>query len=40
MLLREFWKAGILQKAEVARLVDEIERKDRIMIKNKHLLLS
>jgi predicted nucleic acid-binding protein len=40
MLLREFWKAGILQKAEVARLADEIERKDRIVIRNKHLLLS
>ena len=40
MLLREFWKAGVLQKAEVARLADEIERKDRIVIRNKHLLFS
>ena len=38
LLLREFWKARVLSKAEAAILADEIEKKDRIVIKNKHLL--
>ncbi len=38
LLLRELWKSGVLSKAGVVKLVDEIERKDRIAIKNKGLI--
>lgn len=40
LLLRELWKYGVLSKAGVVKLVDEIERKDRIVIKNKGLILK
>jgi predicted nucleic acid-binding protein len=40
LLLRELWKTGVLSKAEVAKLVDEIEKKDRIAIKNKGLIFK
>lgn len=40
LLLRELWKTGTLSKPDVAKLVDEIERKDRIVIKNKGLILK
>lgn len=40
LLLRELWKAGVLSKAGVAKLIDEIERKDRITIGNKGLILK
>lgn len=39
LLLREL-KSGVLSKAGVVKLVDEIERKDRIVIKNKRLILK
>lgn len=40
LLLRELWKTGVLSKNEVTKLIDEIERKDRIVIKNKGLILK
>lgn len=40
LLLRELWKSGALSKSEVTKLVDEIERKDRIVVKNKGLIFK
>jgi predicted nucleic acid-binding protein len=39
-LLRELWKSHTLPKPVVAELVKEIERKDRIVIKNKALIFT
>jgi hypothetical protein len=39
-LLRELWAHHVMTKAEVAQLADEIERKDRIIIKSKELILK
>ncbi len=40
LLLRELRRSGVLSKAATAKLVDEIERKDMIVIKNKGLILE
>jgi predicted nucleic acid-binding protein len=40
LLLRELWAHHVMTKAEVARLADEIERKDRIIIKRKELIFK
>jgi predicted nucleic acid-binding protein len=40
LALRELWKTGLLSKKEVTKLIDEIERKDRIAVKNKGLIFK
>jgi predicted nucleic acid-binding protein len=40
LLLRELLKSDVLSKTEVVKFVDEIERKDRIVIRNKELILK
>jgi len=35
LLLRELWKTRVLPKQRVAELMEEIERKDRVVVKNK-----
>jgi len=35
MLLRQFWRQNILPKDEVIKIIDVIEKKDRIFILNK-----
>ena len=40
LILRELWKAGVLPKTDVQMLSDEIEKKDRIVIKNKGLIFG
>jgi hypothetical protein len=39
LLLRELWRTGVVPKADVAKLIDEIESKDRIAINNRSLIL-
>jgi predicted nucleic acid-binding protein len=39
LLLRELWKAGVLPKADVSKLADEIERKDRF-VKDRDLIFT
>jgi len=38
MVLRELWVYRVMTKVKVGRLVDEIEIKDRIVIKNKEVI--
>lgn len=40
LLLRQLWKSNIMPKQQVVELVKEIERKDRMVIKNKGLILK
>jgi len=40
MLLASLWKNEILSKEEVSKLIDEIERKDRVRIKNRREVLG
>ncbi len=40
LVLRELRRSGMLSKAATAKLVDEIERKDKIVIKKKGLILK
>lgn len=38
LLLRALWKNRVMSKDRVGKLIDEIEKKDRVVIKNKHLI--
>jgi len=38
LLLRELWRDGVISKSRVAKLMDEIERKDNVIIKNRELI--
>ncbi len=38
LLLRELWKRNIMSKQQVAILIEEIQKKDRVVIKNKGLI--
>ncbi|MGH7909268.1 MAG: PIN domain-containing protein [Thermodesulfobacteriota bacterium] len=40
LVLRELWKNRIISKQHVVELIKEIEIKDRIVIKNKELILK
>lgn len=40
LLLRELWRSNLMSKRRVAILVKEIERKDRMVIKNKALTFT
>ncbi len=40
LLLRELWKSKVIQKHQVVELMKEIEEKDRVVIKNKGLILK
>lgn len=40
LLLRELWRRKVVQKHQVVELINEIEKKDRIVIKNKGLILK
>ena len=40
LLLRELWVHHVMTKAEVTQLADEIESKDRLVIKNKELIFK
>jgi len=40
LLLRELWKSNVLPKHQVAKHMKEIEEKDRVVIKNKGLIIE
>jgi predicted nucleic acid-binding protein len=38
LLLRELWRSHVMPKSRVVKLMDEIERKDNVIIKNRELV--
>ncbi len=40
LLLRELWRSHVMSKSRLAKLMDEIERKDNVIIKNKELIFK
>lgn len=40
IILRAFWENGICSKKEVHRMIDEIENKENMVIKNKKFILT
>jgi predicted nucleic acid-binding protein len=40
LLLRELWKSHVMSKSRVTKLLDEIERKDNVVIRNRELILK
>lgn len=38
LLLREFWRSHLMSKSRVVKLLDAIERKDNVVIKNRELI--
>jgi predicted nucleic acid-binding protein len=40
LLLRELWRRHILPKSRVVELMDEIERKDNVIIKNRDMIFK
>ena len=38
--LRELWRTGVMKKDDVARLAEEIERKDNVVFKDKRLIFG
>ncbi len=40
LLLRELWRSHVAPKSRVVKLMDEIERKDNVVIKNRELIFK
>ncbi len=40
LLLRELWRSHVVPKSRVAKLMDEIETKDNVIIKNKEMIFK
>lgn len=40
LLLRELWRSHVMPKSRVVKLIDEIERKDNVVIKNRELIFK
>ena len=40
MLLKTLWKSEIMKKEEVAKLIDEIETRDKVKIKDREMILG
>ena len=40
VILRSFWKSGLVEKKDVKKMIDEIEEKDRTRIKNKEKIFT
>ncbi|MGA2789813.1 MAG: PIN domain-containing protein [Candidatus Bathyarchaeia archaeon] len=40
LLLRELWRSHVMTKSRVAKLIDEIERKDNVVIKNREFVFK
>jgi len=40
LVLREIWKNNVIPKSRVFKLMEEIEQKDNVVIKNKELIFS
>lgn len=40
LLLRELWRSHVMPKSRVAKLMDEIETKDNVIIKNREMIFK
>lgn len=38
LLLRELWRSHVMPKSRVAKLIDEVETKDNVIIKNRKII--